>query len=316
MPDREAQSSKKCLFFTVYGCCFMMFWCSFSIIGPLEAGLMYSSLTLTYDFETVYKNGRHIAPFWKRIDQYPTTWQPLMFCKDCPAKDLNPVSNKAAGQDSSPVNIELEVFLYYRVKLAKVWQLMKNFPQRDHKKKFKNVATKAIKDVIAMHTVKQLLQEREIIAHIIATRVNEELSKEGSFVAACYLGTVGLAPTSDTAFLRQWISIRQQKTSEEQGKVLKVIQSTAAAVSSEERKRVVILSDQYRLGNTTIEEYRARGEEMVLTAQGKAYRALQERLNFTQTQLLKYIYYEKLRSTSANLVAGFSENEKLLSTGS
>ena len=27
----------------------------------------------------------------------------------------------------------------------------------------------------------------------------------------------------------------------------------------------------------------------------------------------RYIYYEKLRSTSANLVAGFSENEKLLS---
>jgi len=300
-------------FLCCYSIVFLFFFCSFSIIGPLESGLMYNSLIRNYDYSTVYSNGRHFVLPWKSIVPYPTTWQPLMFCKDCPAKDLNPVSNKAAGQDSSPVNIELEVFLYYRMKLAKLWQLMKRFPNRDQKKKFKNVATKAIKDVIAEHTVKQLLQEREIIAHIIATRVNEELAKEGAFVAACYLGTVGLAPTSDTAFLRQWISIRQQKTSEEQGKVLKVIQSTAAAVSAEERKRVVILSDQYRLGNTTIEEYRARGEELVLTAQGKAFRSLQERLNFTQTQLLKYIYYEKLRSTSANLVAGFSENEKLLS---
>ena len=41
---------------------------------------------------------------------------------------------------------------------------------------------------------------------------------------------LGEASAVGDRFLRQWISIRQQKTSEEQGKVLKVIQSTAAAV--------------------------------------------------------------------------------------
>ena len=33
---------------------------------------------------------------------------------------------------------------YYRMKLAKLWQLMKRFPNRDQKKKFKNVATKVL----------------------------------------------------------------------------------------------------------------------------------------------------------------------------
>ena len=82
--------------------------------------------------------------------------------------------------------------------------------------------------------------------------------------------------------------------------------------------------------------------------QGAAFRALQQKLNFTQTQLLKcaperarkntlkkktkggekkrrkeiantltrsrYIYYEKVRTTKANLIAGFGESSKLLST--
>jgi regulator of protease activity HflC (stomatin/prohibitin superfamily) len=289
---------------------------SFATIGPLHAGLRFDTIMVKYDFDMVYKSGRYAVGPGRSIDAFPQTWQTLMFCSSCNPnmKDTGPVSSKAAGAGGSPVNVDLEVFLYYKLKVARLPQLIRNFPTKNYHSKFVRVATTAIKNVIQRWTVNEMLEERERLAHEIGLEVNAIITPEGAYVVACYLGTVGLQQSSDTAYLEQWVAIRRKLTSEVRGEVLKIRQSTEAEVSKERKEKDVLLSKQYQVGNTTIEQKKAAGEELILKAQGTAYRALQQRLNFTQTQLLKYIYYEKIRSTKASLIAGFSDNDKLLST--
>lgn len=309
-----------CVTFTLLLVSLILFWISFATVGPLDVALKKNSFALAYDWTTIYKPGRYMVGIGQALEPLPQTWQPLMFCKDCAQRDQPPVRNKAAGKDRqgkkvSPVNVDLEVFLYYKLKIARIPDLVQAFPMKDFKsKKFIPVSVTAIKNVIAGWSVNELLEERERLAHEIARRVNAALTPTGAYVVACYIGTVGLQDSSDTAYLEQWVAIRRKLTSEVRGQVLEIRQSTEAEVSAETRKKNVLLSTQYRYGNTTIEEKKAAGEELILKAQGAAFRALQQKLNFTQTQLLKYIYYEKVRTTKANLIAGFGESSKLLST--
>ena len=110
------------------------------------------------------------------------------------------------------------------------------------------------------------------------------------------------------------MAIRRKLTSEVRGQVLEIRQSTEAEapllccvfslspsffvvvlcvsqhflsfsseVSAETRKKNVLLSTQYRYGNTTIEEKKAAGEELILKAQAR--RCVFSRNRFSRTVL-------------------------------
>jgi len=289
----------------------IIFGCSWQVLGPLEAGLHYDTLAVKYDPTTVYRSGRYMLGPAVTLAAFPMTWQPLMFCRNCSNKDQGPVRAPASGGES-PVNVELEVFLYYKLKEAKLGQLIQRFPTKNWHANFISQAKKAIVLVITGLEIGELLTEREVIAQRIARDVNYQLVLKEAYVVSCYIGTVIMAEKQEENYINQWVSRRSKVTSIEQGEVEKIKASTDADVAEERKMKDILLSDQYRMGNTTIEQMKAAGDELILRAQGLAFRKLQQSLNFTQTQLLKYIYYEKIRTTNANLIAGFEDNDKLV----
>ena len=54
---------------------------------------------------------------------------------------------------------------------------------------------------------------------------------------------------------------------------------------------------------------------MALEAKGLGYLYLQSQLGFTQDELLKYIYYDRVASKSTKIVTGFEDDDNLFKIG-
>ena len=57
--------------------------------------------------------------------------------------------------------------------------------------------------------------------------------------------------------------------------------------------------------NFTLATYKANGDQILLDSEGNGYLYLQSKLNFSQTDLLKYIYLDRATSSVKELTAGF-----------
>lgn len=103
-------------------------------------------------------------------------------------------------------------------------------------------------------------------------------------------------------------------TSAKQGETQEIRANTAQLVSSVKAKERELLSDVYKRGNYTMATYKARGDEAELNAEGKGYLYLQSKLGFSQSELMKFIYYDKVGTQMDAVVTGFKSNSKLINT--
>ena len=75
-----------------------------------------------------------------------------------------------------------------------------------------------------------------------------------------------------------------------------------SAIKATEKK---LIDNTMKLTNFTFAEYAARGRKMMLNAQGQGYLYLQAKLNLTQTDLIKFVYLDRVSQKMTHVVAGF-----------
>lgn len=290
-----------------------LFSCSFATVDVNQAGLKFNTLHRYYDENRVLFPGRYFVGIVSQIETFPTTWQSIQFCQGC--DDGGPVTGKAAkGRETNPVNVYLEVFIFYKLRVEQIPKLILTFPRKDWHGRYVSISKNAIALSIQRFSVDDLLINREKVGLEIGQIVNARLAPVYGFVTSVYIGQVVLDKTQDRAYLEQWIKRRDVNTSLINGETEKIRQTTEAEVSVREANVKTILSTQYMWGNTTFAKRKAIGDEKVLKAQGLGYKDLRDLLEFDNQELLKYIYYEKMRDNADSMVAGFNEHDKLLST--
>eukprot|EP00452_MALV-II_sp_L67-6_P000241 gene242-114_t len=296
----------------------ILFAVSFAIIEVNHVGLKFNSISRSYDKDTVYGPGRYFVGLGKTFEQFPTTWGMIDFCKGC---TFPPVTAKAAQQGASPVPVHMSVRIFYRLRKERIPELIMTYPRKNWDSHYGTLAKNAIVDTIQGLTTDDAIQNRAWTAKAMGWNINEKLLPFFAYVESIFIGEVKLGEghdgdsTVDISYLNQKIAARKQRTSETEGLTQQIRASTAEKVSFVKTSERKLISDTEKWGAFIYADYKARGDKTVLDAEGQGYLYLQSQLNFTQTDLLKFIYYDKISQQADSVVAGFPEAEKLLHTG-
>lgn len=291
----------------------IMVACSFATVEVNFAALKFNTIQKKYDESGVYQPGRYFVGLGNSFVEFPLTWQPLSFCEGC--EDGPAVSGKAAKKGTNPVSVYISVHMFYKIRIEYLAQIIKDFPRKDWHPRYVSLAKNAIVEFLAKELeVDDLLENRGKVARMFGLVVNQRLEPLHAFLQAIYVGHVQLEQTSDAAYLQQWIAERSKLTTEKQGLAQEIIQATAADVSKVKAATLTILSNQYLYGNSTVARSKAEGEELVIRARGKGYNTIKSTLGFTDDQLLRYVYYDKVKKDASSVVAGFNGNNKLMSS--
>lgn len=81
-------------------------------------------------------------------------------------------------------------------------------------------------------------------------------------------------------------------------------QESVSAIHASEK---ALLDNTMAITNFTYAEHNALGEQLLLNAQGSGYLYLQARLNLTQTDLLRFIYLDRVSQQASHVTAGFDQ---------
>lgn len=291
----------------------IMLACSFATVPVNFAALKYSTLHKSYFDDTVYRPGRYFVGLGNTMVEFPMTWQKLSFCKGC--TDGPPVSGKAAKAGTNPVSVYLSMHLFYKIRIAHLPKLIAKYPNRDWHGRYVAIAKDAVLEYLYNNIqVDDLLENRTDVARRFGMVISEKLQSVYGFVQAIYIGHVTLETSSDRAYLIQWIAQRSKLTSTKQGIKEEIAEETKSIVASIQAETDTLLSQQYLWGNSTIAQETARGEKEVIQARGKSYAQLKTSLGFTYDELLRYVFYDKVKTDASSIVAGFNAQTKMMST--
>lgn len=291
----------------------IMLACSFATVEVNMAALKFNTIQKRYDETKVFNPGRYFVGLGNSFVEFPMTWQPLSFCQGC--EDGPAVSGKAAKRGTNPVSVYLSIHMFYKIRIEYLAQIIKMFPRQDWHPRYVSLVKNAIVEYLAKDLeVDDLLENRGKVARKFGLVVNQRIEPVHAFATALYIGHVQLERTSDDAYLRQWIAERSKLTSEKIGTAQEITKQTESDVAAIQAQTDTILSMQYLYGNSTVAKNRAEGEETVIKARGKGYQKIKARLNFNDEELLRYVYYDKVKKDASSVVAGFNENNKLMSS--
>jgi hypothetical protein len=291
----------------------IMLACSFATVEVNMAALKFNTIQKQYDETKVFQPGRYFVGLGNSFVEFPLTWQKLSFCQGC--EDGPAVSGKAAKRGTNPVSVYLSIHMFYKIRIEYLAQIIKMFPRKDWHPRYVSLVKNAIVEYLAKELeVDDLLENRGKVARQFSLVVNDRIQPVFAYLQALYIGHVQLEKTSDEAYLRQWIAERSKMTSEKEGLAKEIQAETKGDVTKIETETATILSTQYKLGNATVAKAMAEGEELVIAARGNGYQTIKANLSFTHEELLRYVYYDKVRRDASSVVAGFNLNNKLMSS--
>ncbi|CAD7969874.1 unnamed protein product [Amoebophrya sp. A25] len=299
-----------CCWFVVCLTSIILFACSFTILDVNNLGLEFNSINRQYSKEKIYGPGRYMLGLAKRLESFPTTWTPLAFCSGCP--DGAPITGRI-GIGSSAVSVHVSLSVYYKLRVEYLPEIISLFPTKNWEARYITIIKNAVAVVIGsgVLSIDDFITNRDYVSKVMGWEINQRLAPIYGYVTAVYLGVIGLGSTEfssiDNVFLQKEIANRRAVTSSVVGQT-QVIEAQAAQnvskIYAEERQ---LLDDTYRQTNFTVAEYNARGQAILLDAQGKGYLYVQSRFNFSQTDLIKFIYFDKMRDHVQRIVGGFDD---------
>lgn len=283
--------------------------CSFSVLEVNNVGLKYNSITKTYDSDYIYPPGRYFTGLGRKIVDFPTTWQKLDFCNsDC---ETGAAITGRVGVGASAVSVHLSMTVYYKLRIERLPEIISFFPTKNWEARYSTIVKNAVAVTMGSSqlTVEDFLTNRAYIQKAMGWAINERLQPVYGYVTSVFIREVALGSQAhssiDQVYLDKQISLRRAITSSVEGQK-QVIQAEASqqvsAIRALERQ---LIDNTYKATNFTVAEFAAKGDEMLLNAQGAGYLYLQAKLNLTQTDLIKFIYLDKVSSSMNHLVAGF-----------
>ena len=186
-------------------------------------------------------------------------------------------------------NIEIDLSFQYQIDRSNLLSMYAKYEQ-DYEDVFKQIAQEAIKEVTTDFTTAEFFTERRTIGYRMFKQVQTALESEYALLKHLQLRGITI-PVDFDAKVTEKVTVEQSVITAEEQQEADVIRAESD----------VILSEAYSNGNITefeagsegeilIAEYENLGRETRLQAQALIYGELKETLNFTNDQLLNYIW--------------------------
>jgi len=305
---KEEASCCLCCWLVVVITSVILFGCSFTTLEVNKLGLEFDSIHRSYSTDQIYGPGRYMLGLAKNLEDFPTTWTQLSFCPTCAT---GPAITGRVGIGSSAVSVHVSLTVFYKLRVEYLPQIISFFPTKNWEARYITIIKNAVAVVIGsgVLSLESFITERDYVSKVMGWEINQRLSPVYGYVTAVYLGEIGFGSTTfstiDNVFLQKQIAIRRAVTSSVVGSTQVIEAQAAQNVSKIAASEKQILDDTYRQTNFTVAEYSARGQAVLLDAQGKGYLYVQSRFNYSQTDLVKFIYFDKMRENVEKIVSGF-----------
>ncbi|CEL92521.1 unnamed protein product [Vitrella brassicaformis CCMP3155] len=296
-----------CCILTIIIVAISLFASSFAVLETNRVGLRFNDIYVTLYKDKVFREGRYFMGIGNRFIAYPTTWLPMEFCSDC--VDGRPIATKTRSESgSSAVSVDVEVFIYYRLRIEQLPDLYEALKENYHSM-YVDKARAALANTAERFTVDDMIKRRPLVQQAFGQEVTRQLQPFYAYVAALYLGRIILRETQEKKFLDQKVSERNAAMRKVEGLVKEIEANTTADVELERVNKRLIMDTAERDANSIIAEREAAGRQDILNAEGLGYQSFQGGLNFTQEELLNYIWYLKLKEKDTTaLVTGFQDD--------
>lgn len=266
---------------------------SYSLLSPLEAGVKMNTLSQSID-DKFYSQGRHyIGPLHKFI-VYPTTLQTIEF-----SKGINANANLLKVQSKGGQSMILEVSFQYRLMTSKLSNLYKSYEQK-YEGKFISIAEAAIKNTGTKYTPTQYFTNRRQISQAMHTVLNLRFRSEFFTVVEHFQLRNVEPPSSISKNIRDKLIQRERGLLAVEEKNAIEIRAKSETIKTEydKNKTVVNALADFEAKKLT-EDANAKAIKIVLESKAEAYNKIKTALSFDNTDFLKFLYIENIRTSKS-----------------
>jgi len=263
---------------------------SYATLGPLEAGVLKNTLSQKISSETYVQGRYYIGPMHTFI-VFPTTLQTIEFSRNEMA-DKPPLKISMKGGQ----NMLLEISFQYRLMPSKLDTLYKNFEVK-YADKYVSIAQTQLNNYAVKWTPTQYFQNRIQIGEGMHTVLNTEF-KKGYFAVIEHFQFRNIQPPNSISFnIRDKLIQKERGLLAEEKKKAIDIRAQSATIQTTYRSRALIVnSTADKDAQLTREDAKATAIAIKLGRKAEAYKRLKIGLSFNNSDFLKFLYIENIRT--------------------
>ena len=192
--------------------------------------------------------------------------------------------------------------LLYRIREEQIFQLYDKYPSRNYQKDLVLIAKDAIQKVPENYESDDFFKKRKEIAAVMTEKVNVAFKALYCEVITLQVLEIQLNAIFENQKEDAQVKKRDSQTAEVQQQLEEIQGEISVIQSGADAAVAAIIASAEGAAEVTVQQKIAEGNNKLFEAQGEAYEAFLDPadLNFTQPELLRYLYLEKLRLTTAD----------------
>lgn len=263
-------------------------------LTPLEAGVRKNWLSKAINAEDEpYTAGRHgIGPLYQFI-KYPSTLQTIEFADD--AEDGPVVTVFTKGGQSA----KLEVSFQYRLMLSNLIPLYSKYEQNYHSALVTTAST-AIREIATQYNTTEYFVDRQAITAVMHQAVNVRLQEYFAVVEHFQLRNIDIPRETEATILNKLTKAQGVREAAAIQTGTLVRERTDLEVSRYTEEAKIEQAKAAKGASIITNQANADAISIAINATSNAYKMLKDSLEFTNDQLIRYLYLEQIRSASGS----------------
>jgi len=274
---------------------------SFSTLSPLEAGLKVNAVSPQLEGNTVYTAGRYCIGFMNRFIRYPTTLGLIEFSNYSDA-DGGVISCQTSGGQT----VTLEISLQYRLVISQMVALYSNYALNYHTA-FVTVVQTEIRNIATNYdNTDEFFTNRQSIALAMHAALNVRMRDYYAVVEYFQLRNIDIKSSTEAQILSKITKAQQVKTALANQIGVNTRAETAVIQSNYSNTAVIAVAVARTAAAYVTNKAYADSIVVGINASATAYRQLKEKLNFTNANLIRYLYLQTIQDldSSSQLAVG------------
>lgn len=284
----------------------ILFGISFSVIELNNVGLLKNKFSISLESDKIYRSGRYFIGLQGVFIGYPTIWQYITFSSKAGSQSYFITGKTQAGSQ-----IILEISLSYRIKIEFLFDLFKKYPNQNQQTDMITSAKSAIQNVISQYNNDDFFNQRDSISLQMSTEVNKEFKNKFFCELTLFLlREIKLESQFEQKIIDQQVKKRQAITATE-NQTVQVIQGQISVINSNASLLINnLISIANRNSSQILAKANSEGDAAIMVAEADAYKQFIDpsKLNFTETELLKYFYMKNIIKLGGNYYSGFPDS--------
>lgn len=298
--EDEAKGACACCCSLVFMASIIMVGCSFDTLDPLTAGIEFNSVSKKIATDRVYTSGRYFLGLGKEFLEFPMNFQNIEYSQ-APDADRPPlVARSSKGQ------ISLECSLQYTLKLDRLVTIYSLY-ERNYHQKFVEIAQNAIKNRASEVLPEDFYERRRDVSLAIERELRTALLRENAIIHDFQLRSVTLPAQNEQKIIDSVVAVQRAATATNSQQQNLIRAQETVITAAEDQQRRFFQSNKTREATILTQTAAAQGKALELDAQSSVFTELKERLGFSSSQLLRYVWLKTLRDLphGAAVTVGF-----------